>query len=940
MLKKLLCVCCVLGLAMPAVAVDTVIMTTPAGDPNTATGDMTVTAVWNGASYDSVTAVAYFRDIGNDSANDQWRGYQIAFDDAIPMVGAEGNVTKSVGTLQIDITRPDWLHNGAGTGFQTITDAAGVPSIALSSLMMPGGPALGDEAKYLCDMVFDIANGSAGSWIVRPRCLNDDNCPGALFCSKSYVECVVDANCPRNAILGDAADVCITGISPDADTFLQDEAAGRASHDVFQLIIDIPVGQCCDGVTCLGEFTEEDCQAAGGLWDPNKTCADPCQCQTAADCEDGDACTENVCLPSGQCDFPLNYDAGVDCCDSATGALITIDDGNECTTDTCNPDGSVTWAPVAYGTEVAQCLAEAGENFIDNGCTLNFCDGAGACTVFNIDGTACDDAVYTGGACLSPAYGTGGECDVPTNTCSCTSVPSLLVDYTGGKPGFENCFDEGAEVYVTVSMTSSALEILAAHVNLEYDPTCLSFVSIAPAGATLDQWTPQWNPPVVNEVTGEIVFEVFGGWAQPPNTTTGPEDLVLITFTRNPTCEDCEVCVVEGTNPGHTFLADGFWEPIVPDLTAPCSGPIHFNGELEVEVPADMGGNLLCDETIATFTWDAPTASHPCIDPAFDCVCLSFSSSRPDFDQADCDALIWGGGNFPAGTFVFECTAEDDCGDILTDTWTITVSDLTTVVAEVELQPLMDGSGPFFRCIVFELFPSCLEEKQVVLVDMEFGDFDSPVGHATAEFKTLGGFNYDCITARDPFHTLRSVVERNEVDPINGPLYCADGKLFATFKSIHSEDYWLIGGNLDGNDRIDIIDFGMLLYQYNLPLVPVDDYCGTDIADLFAWTGFPDADINSDGIVDLNDFSFIANNYLMISKDSCCPDTLAGSNVPMTSVSVAQLELMGLGHLAIADRNEDGVVDTEDMVRVMNGDVPTQVASPKVRAGTRIRTSR
>ena len=99
----------------------------------------------------------------------------------------------------------------------------------------------------------------------------------------------------------------------------------------------------------------------------------------------------------------------------------------------------------------------------------------------------------------------------------------------------------------------------------------------------------------------------------------------------------------------------------------------------------------------------------------------------------------------------------------------------------------------------------------------------------------------------------------------------------------------------DGNDRIDIIDFGMLLYQYNLPLVPVDDYCGTDIADLFAWTGFPDADINSDGIVDLNDFSFIANNYLMISKDSCCPDTLAGSNVPMTSVSCCSARADGSG---------------------------------------------
>ena len=943
MLRKLLCACCVLGLVAPAVANDTLIMLPEGEEANTATGNATVFAMWNGASYDSINVISWFRDLGDTSTNEAWRGYQIAYDDAIPTPGCAGNVIKSVGTMQIDDSRSDWIHFGGGPGFQTITDAAGVPSVALSSLMMCPCPGLDDSAKYLCEMAYDITAGTAGTWIVRPRCLNSDNCPEARFCTKSFTSCTIDDDCPRYAILGDATDTCVVGISPDADTFLQDEFIGRAPHDVFQLEIEVRIGQCCDGVTCLGELTEEDCYAVpGAVWTYGKTCADDCICLSHEDCDDGDACTDNVCGLDGQCTYPLSYDPATGCCDSATGTVLTIDDGNACTVDTCNANGSVTYTNVAWGTETQQCLDEAGEGFIDNGCTLNICNGMGGCEVFNIDGTACDDAVYTDGACLSPTYGIGGECDVPSNTCMCTSVPSLLVDYTGGKPEDPSCFGADDEVLVTVSMTNSAIEILAAHVNVEYDPTCLQFVSIETAGAVLDEWTPNYHPPLVVEQYGEITFEVFGGWSQPPATTPGPEDLVLITFNRLPGCTGCEVCVVEGVNPGHTYLADGYWEPIVPDLSVPCSPPIHSNGYIELTVPDDIGGNLLCDEAVAMYTWDEPTATHPCAVPDISCTCASFDTPRPDFDQADCDALAMTGGMFPPGTFVFECGATVDfCGHSpLIDTWTVVVSDLTTVVAEVELQPLMNPDEPFTRCIVFELFPSCLEERQVVLVDMEFGDWDSPVGHGTVEFKTAGRLNYDCVTARDPYHTLRSVVQRNDVNPLNGPLYCADGKLHATFKSTHSENYWLIGGNLDGNDRIDIIDFGMLAYQYNVPLMPIDDYCGVSLGDLYSWDGYPDADINSDGLVDLNDFSFVATNYLMMSKDACCPDQVASDTTPITSISIAQLELMGLGHLSIADRNDDGMLDTEDMVAMMNGNVPQRQVSPKVRSQTRIRTSR
>ena len=437
--KKLLRVFCVLGLVMPVVANDTIIMLPEGEDPNTATGDSTYTAVWNGMTYDSIHVVTWLRDLGDTSANEAWRGYQIAYDDAIPTPGCTGNVTKSVGTLSIDISRTDWLHYSY-VGFQTLTDDPGLPGTAMGALMSCSGgcPGLGDEAKYLCEMTFDIANGSSGVWIVRPRCLYAEDCPGSLMCTKSYTSCLVDADCPRFTILGDETDTCVTGISPDADTFVQDDLypGGRVPADVFQLEIVIPIGQCCDGIICL-EVTEEDCDAVGGVWDSTKTCGGvaDCPCLDNGDCEDGDMCTENVCdLGSGLCASSLNYDDATECCDSVTGVVTTIDDANECTMDVCNPDGSVTWTPVAWGTESAQCLTDAGENLIDNYCTLNICDGAGGCEVFAIDGSACDDPVYGGAPCLSPTYGTGGTCEGDTCSCirlgQCCSGSTCLGDLT------------------------------------------------------------------------------------------------------------------------------------------------------------------------------------------------------------------------------------------------------------------------------------------------------------------------------------------------------------------------------------------------------------------------------------------------------------------------------------------------------------------------------
>jgi hypothetical protein len=70
-------------------------------------------------------------------------------------------------------------------------------------------------------------------------------------------------------------------------------------------------------------------------------------CNSAADCSDGDACTNDVCNPDGSCSHlaVVCDDANactIDACDSTVGCVfqpLDCSDSNACTSDTCEPAG-------------------------------------------------------------------------------------------------------------------------------------------------------------------------------------------------------------------------------------------------------------------------------------------------------------------------------------------------------------------------------------------------------------------------------------------------------------------------------------------------------------------------------------------------------------------------------------------------------------------------
>jgi hypothetical protein len=60
----------------------------------------------------------------------------------------------------------------------------------------------------------------------------------------------------------------------------------------------------------------------------------------------------------------------------------------------------------------------------------------------------------------------------------------------------------------------------------------------------------------------------------------------------------------------------------------------------------------------------------------------------------------------------------------------------------------------------------------------------------------------------------------------------------------------------------------------------------------------------------------------------------------LTEVSVLQLRQWGMGDLVVADLNQDGVVNTDDMAAFMQGTTPDDKGRDQGRKGSNLRAGR
>lgn len=698
--------------------------------------------------------------------------------------------------------------------------------------------------------------------------------------------------------------------------------------------------------------------------------ADDLPCDDGDRCTVGDACSSGDCVGTddglGDCDDALL--CTVDSCDAGTQSCVNDNvNGEPCTDDSECGSGTCTADDGAGGFLCEGCV-----DFICGPGTAAVCPTPSDACLVALCGDI-DPGTGIGTCRLTETGGIGAGCDAgpcacgvcDLGACDARAVDALCAsaDFASDRPALllvprnaanlgcpeQLCVDlDGDILVVDVIVGASNAGVSGAQVFLEYDSSSLEFVSMSPGNDGSDPLNPFVFElfQAVDELAGTIAYAVgnnpVGG---PPVSTTFRTVVAVITFRvldpsqcktdarglsfdleHNPgtllsapggtpiipACHPGKVCQTDNDCDGLTcrefrcdINADDDCDAGVGDLGAITIGtdpPEFLNCELDGLV-LDVGAS--CDSITADLSWDPFVAVSDCSDVVINCT----------VDGVPVPSDL-SGVEVPEGqTRSVRCTAVDDCGNADTCSFDVTSSGRQNVVVDIEVSPTVADN--ITRCFTFDV-SECGElagegRDTSVSLSVDLGtDGGNLRGHGTAEFSVEPG-NWECISVRDPQHTLASTCQ----------LECVDGVLHAAFKGgpeFNESCHWLINGNLNGDTVIDVLDFVIWTSGADDPVT----------CDVNPITGDgQNANINGDTIVDVFDFSFILINFFENDKAGCdaaCSGGAGATDAPNGRAEISVRELARMGYTAEqirrADVTRDGMVDMEDMAAYMNGDAP------------------
>lgn len=523
------------------------------------------------------------------------------------------------------------------------------------------------------------------------------------------------------------------------------------------------------------------------------------------------------------------------------------------------------------------------------------------------------------------------------------------------------------ELVVLINLTSPTTFIVGGQFFLEYDNSILDFVSIEPAGMS-DPLNP-FSLEVyadVDETAGTIDYAVGVDGGGPG--TNAPATMAIIRF--NAPVDVCEasglvtfrshypptrVTNIAGA-PLTTLTVD--LGQVVIDSTPPVINP-PADVTIECDAPTDPGGSgpppatasdncgvpaLTYVDTVfagpCAYTYTISrlwTATDGCglidthtqlinVEDSTPPVVSGMPSNITVYSEAGfCSAAVsWfeptavdncgdvyinsthqPGEVFPAGATTVTYTFTDECGNETQESFTVTVLGVSEMLVDVELLQVFVNVT---RCITFTFETSGGPVAVSTTIAFTSLPPDSAIGSAVI----LVPCEFSCMTARDVLHTLA-----RQHDPvISGTQYVA------SFTGSGPGGKGLIGGNLNDDEYIDVLDFGVFISQYNVNYGTGNTTCATP---------YPHGDISGDGLVTAADFTFIQLNFLTFS-DVCPVQAMAfgpfrdrtkhrvGSRRgPVTSITVQELHRLGLGSLAVADLNGDQLLDAQDIAAFLSG---------------------
>ncbi len=733
-------------------------------------------------------------------------------------------------------------------------------------------------------------------------------------------------------------------VGMNVSTFLGDDQTPPQNVDLAAAVpgeLEVTVGACCTDLgagSCVDGITSSQCddvqttnarvfsagQTCPGAGGANDLLECP-SCTSDADCNDNDACTVDSCnLALFACtNIPIAaWDQGAgQCCDAVTGDVCSPEDANTCSVASCSIAGQ-------RGTCIQTAVA-AGDacNGVgdDNPCTFDdICAADESCS--GTDVTASAIACTTDQECADATGLTAPSC--VSGFCECSLVPDLTIAFDDSGKADGLCFTAGSKITASVNVAAATAPVNGGQFLINYDPSCMRYNSVAGAGAYSDLVF----GPVVDEAAGTI-FVVVGVGFGAGDGPAGNASMLSLSFTKMGmnACDSCDICF-DSNNPMNTYLVDNSGQRI--GVNPICSDNVVANNDVSIDVPDSIKSNVDCGQPTAMLDWAAPSVSDSCGNSTL--TCLEQHESETTASPARMT-----GGEFVAGRTNICCSAASDwCGKVAgspgspasaaSDTggdgcWTVEVNDQTAIDITIGLSPsasTQPGDG-LTRCIKFTLYANTIQAPEYFSVPVEFGGGLDIVGKSKDALKIPGHGNWDCITAWDQLHTLRSCY-------LFGAGDCSGGSLSATFRGDPAfGGNWLIGGNLDGWKKnlagsepsiytIDVLDYGTFVSQFGADYGTGDTDCDT--------VG-PHADIDGDGLVTTDDYAFISMNFLTSSKSCCGVEGLPAGASGVSSISIEQLRRSGRGDLAVADLNGDGILNVDDMNAFMQGARPSTKGS-------------
>jgi hypothetical protein len=228
---------------------------------------------------------------------------------------------------------------------------------------------------------------------------------------------------------------------------------------------------------------------------------------------------------------------------------------------------------------------------------------------------------------------------------------------------------------------------------------------------------------------------------------------------------------------------------------------------------------------------------------------------------------------------------EDDCFF----TVSVVPGDLTV---DIEFAPVM-APVTMQRCITFEVHDCVGGITAAIPANVTFTN-----GVALGAIVPMPTGTWDCVTARDKLHSLRSTAD---------DLTTSDGLNYsATFMGAHaSGGHRLIGGDLNDDGWINVQDYVYFLQQYLQPLS----------ADTPCWVPPLHADITGNSVVDVADLGHIQMGMFTADEPDCCGTVGGPSSPSVIEISVRELRDRNLGHLEYGDMDGDGKLDVSDITK-------------------------